>query len=640
MYFKPEMYYHTSHNQRFAVSEGAYTVVTDSQTIWSNGTYVVCGRIDNPKRITVRDDVKLILADGAKLTGKGITVTRGNKLEIYGQKKGNGALVVTAEDYYAGIGSYYVGEQVSIDAGTMVFHGGIITANGGKRAAGIGGGRYSNGGTVTINGGTINATSAEYGPGIGCGVNYDVDNDNVNDYGIVLLINGGTVNARGGSDGAGIGGGYLSDGGKVTIHGGNIMAQGGVRAPGIGSGYDSSRPATEFTIRGGTVTAIAETIFDTPFVDGIKARKSPAPVVENMTLYTGGDEESAKIQTNWTGSNGDTYMRLVPIFATPETYYIDTENNNEKVCVSNNVIAVQSGVAIETEWLTGTYVVSGQVTHVSLVGTPIRVAGDVKLILEDGALFTTLQGITVEPGNSLTIYGQDGGTGQLVAGSVNQCAAIGGGSSTAGGGSITICGGKVTASGGTTANGIGGGVSGAPATFAIYGGEVTADGVSAISAAAAPVVKNMLVYSGASASEALILNSWNGTNGGAYMHLKLMGTTTSTTPNEVPHAWLDQYSEVHGQGTDYEAAAKAMGKNGYVLWQSYVLGLEPDKEDSRFVVTIEMDENGKPVIDWSPKDIAGRVYTLEGRTLFNDEAGWVEADESTHHFFRVLVDIE
>ncbi len=640
MYFKPEMYYLTSHNQRFAVLEGDYTLVTDSQTTWSNGTYVVCGRFANTSRITVSGEVKLILADGAKLTGKGITVTDGNKLEIYAQKKGNGALVATADKYYAGIGSYLDGDD-SIKAGTMVFHGGIITATGGGGGAGIGGGPVCNGGTVIINGGTITATGGYRGAGIGCGNNYQAE-----EVGIVLIINGGTVNATGDEQAAGIGGGSTANGGKVTIQGGNVTAQGGKNAPGIGYGaYPSSNPATDFKIKGGTVTAISCPVYDELSDDGIEACEPP--VVVNMTLYSGDDEEDAmeNIQTDWDGSNGDVYMRLVPTVATPETYYIDTENNNEKVRVSNYVIAVENGVeegrTIDTEWITGTYVIRGDDCCLPRV----TVNGDVKLILEDGARLFVSDGIKVELGHRLTIYGQTEGTGELSAVALNHCAAIGGGSIAAGGGAITICGGKVMAVGDSTvANGIGGGIAGAPVTFAMYGGEVTALGMSAIAAAATPVVKDMLVFSGASKSEAVIFNGWNGSNGGEYMHLKLMGTTTSTTPDAVPHAWLDQYSEVHGQGTgegtDYEAAAKATGKNGYALWQSYVLGLDPDKEDSRFVVTIEMDENGKPVIDWSPKNVVGRTYTLEGRTSLNDEAGWVEADTSTHHFFRVRVEVE
>ncbi len=93
-------------------------------------------------RVTVRGDVRLILADNATLTAsKGITVTGdGNSLTIYAQSKegdGVGKLEATG-NWDAGIGSG--------DGGA----GGTVTATGGSDAAGIGVGRGGFGGTVEI----------------------------------------------------------------------------------------------------------------------------------------------------------------------------------------------------------------------------------------------------------------------------------------------------------------------------------------------------------------------------------------------------------------------------------------------------------------------------------------------------------
>ena len=114
--------------------------------------------------------------------------------------------------------------------------GGILTANGGEYAAGIGAGAQSDG-QVTINGGTIHATGGKQGAGIGGaggrkdGVTYTGDGD--------VTINGGTINATGGKMAAGIGGGAYGNG-EVEITGGKITAQGtDYYGSGIGGGMGS-----------------------------------------------------------------------------------------------------------------------------------------------------------------------------------------------------------------------------------------------------------------------------------------------------------------------------------------------------------------------------------------------------------------
>jgi hypothetical protein len=63
----------------------------------------------------------------------------------------------------------------------------------------------------------------------------------------------GTLSANGGAFGAGIGGGYMQNGGAVTIVGGVVSATGGDLAAGIGGAYTGNGGAV--TISGGTVTA-------------------------------------------------------------------------------------------------------------------------------------------------------------------------------------------------------------------------------------------------------------------------------------------------------------------------------------------------------------------------------------------------
>ena len=123
-----------------------------------------------------------------------------------------------------------------------------------------------------------------------------------------------------------------------------------------------------------------------------------------------------------------------------------------------------------TVWETGWYMADGTVDLSSA-----RVGGNVNLILMDGCKLT-VGGIVVTGSDSLTIYAQAGGTGELISiASANNYAGIGGGSKDDGG-IITIHGGKITATGGNMAAGIGGGFQGACGDVVIYGGEVTAAG--------------------------------------------------------------------------------------------------------------------------------------------------------------------
>ena len=226
-----------------------YTAVTDTRTSWGSAGqttwYVVNSSVTIADRITVTGDVHLILADGYTLTAnKGISVTSGNSLTIYGQIAGTGALIAgtigTIETGHAGIGGVKGNTGVYVH-GDITINGGSVTAQGGEWAAGIGGGSgvstnlndTKENGTITINGGTVNATGGDQGAGIGCGDQNRVAGGNI-------VITGGNVTAQGGENAAGIGGGNLdtyTPGRSITISGGTVEATGGDKAAGIGSGY-------------------------------------------------------------------------------------------------------------------------------------------------------------------------------------------------------------------------------------------------------------------------------------------------------------------------------------------------------------------------------------------------------------------
>ena len=107
----------------------------------------------------------------------------------------------------------------------------------------------------------------------------------------------------------------------------------------------------------------------------------------------------------------------------------------------------------------------------------VTVSGDAHLILTNGCVLNA-RGITVDHGNSLTIYAQSLSElemGRLITKGGTFSAGIGGAGGTKGG-TVTIHGGNVTATGGSKAAGIGGGNQADGGTVTIYDGIVTAKG--------------------------------------------------------------------------------------------------------------------------------------------------------------------
>ncbi len=133
--------------------------------------------------------------------------------------------------------------------------------------------------------------------------------------------------------------------------------------------------------------------------------------------------------------------------------YIDA-NGNKQTCASAPV--VENGTIT---WSAGWYVVDSDVT----IAERITVSGEVHLILADGYTLTAEKGINVSDGNSLTIYGQSGDTGELEAIGTGNDASIGGNGG---------------ANGGTDDDGYG--IAGGPGTksgvITINGGTITAQG--------------------------------------------------------------------------------------------------------------------------------------------------------------------
>ena len=121
----------------------------------------------------------------------------------------------------------------------------------------------------------------------------------------------------------------------------------------------------------------------------------------------------------------------------------------------------------------------------------------------------------------------------------------------------------------------------------------------------------------------------------------------------IPRTWFSKYQGFTAKfGNDLsKAALMKTGKldgNGREMqvWQDYVAGTDPTKEDSRLSVKIEF-EDGKPKISWTPnqntngKRIGERVYTVWGKKSIDDKNWTPNVDETTGewNFFKVTVDM-
>ena len=140
------------------------------------GTWVVDADLTQSSRITVKDNVTLILTDGKTLTAqKGISVTaRDNAvLTVLAQSGGTGALTVTGvnDQDDASIGGDDASDRYN--CGTVSIYGGRITISGNYMGAGIGGAGVSGaGGTINILGGQVDVSGSQWGGhAIGYGYN-------------------------------------------------------------------------------------------------------------------------------------------------------------------------------------------------------------------------------------------------------------------------------------------------------------------------------------------------------------------------------------------------------------------------------------------------------------------------------------
>ena len=207
--------------------------------------YVKQDKTFGSRPLIAKGKVHLVIPDGVTLTLKnGLQVNESDKTELHlhGQQGDSGKLIAES----GGANRPGIGGSDKESSGTIVIHGGDITAKGYEFFPGIGAGGLMVDEPlhmrVTIYGGTVNATGGKYGAGIGLGYIY-CQLPNADDQKTIINIYGGNVTANGGAYGPGIGVGkadprHLLKTASIiiSIEEGVVTATGGEDGAGIGAG--------------------------------------------------------------------------------------------------------------------------------------------------------------------------------------------------------------------------------------------------------------------------------------------------------------------------------------------------------------------------------------------------------------------
>ena len=126
-------------------------------------------------------------------------------------------------------------------------------------------------------------------------------------------------------------------------------------------------------------------------------------------------------------------------------------------------------------------------------------------------------------------------------------------------------------------------------------------------------------------------------------------TETQTTDVHVPYAWLLGHDpEIVDEYDAYEAAAKVTGANGHKVWESYVIGADPnDKDDSLKITVFPMNADGTPDFDaitisppQSRWNVDGAQPVIKGKATLDGAGEWqalTEENKEGMRFFKVEV---
>ena len=210
---------------------------------------VLTGTLGTKVRITVPDGVTLTL-DGATINGEddpncpwaGISCT------------GNATIVLKGSNTVRGWAKNHPGIYIAPGKTLTIRGDGSLNATSHDYGAGIGGGYESACGNIVVESGTIKATGSAYAAGIGGGYNASCGS---------ITIKGGSVECTGGSFSAGIGSAYQGSCGNVTITKDitHLTATAGSKCPNcIGEGVDGS--CGTVTIGGEITGSVSQSVYD------------------------------------------------------------------------------------------------------------------------------------------------------------------------------------------------------------------------------------------------------------------------------------------------------------------------------------------------------------------------------------------
>lgn len=520
-----------------AITEPGNYVITGSggtsNTIMVNGGV---GSAENPVNITLSNvNIDVSPAEGcAFLIGTSsyvnLTLRGSNTLKSGGYYAGlnvpEGATLTIDEDAGtaaedslaaagedgAGIGANRMDGIYGGNGGTVIIHGGIITAES-TDGAGIGGaagyrgseGVCGAGGTVTITGGKITALSHEYGAGIGGG-----GGDYYEGAGGTVTISGGTVTASseyGAGIGRGCGGNTGAGPGTCVITGGSAKFRNGdsslepaamycdnltdktpayIATITVGAGLVKSKDVT-YTVDGG---GEIETSTD---ADG-KLSLWLAEGSHTLAISDGTGNYLANLTVASTETNETTADAAVAavysiendcvVISKAGNYIINGTGSStaNAITISDGIKGVinitLNNVNIDASTTTGGCafkIGNGAKVNLTLCGSSTLKSGNCNagLSAETNTMLTISEDSTTDAIDSLTAIGGENGAG------------IGGGYGVSGHscGNVTIYGGTVNAYGGAGGAGIGGGYGGhwsggAGGNVIIYGGTVKAAGSS------------------------------------------------------------------------------------------------------------------------------------------------------------------
>ena len=442
------------------------TAVTGGDAAWSDGWYAVHGTVEINTRVNLSGDVNLILTDGGQLTVHGgITVPANSSLTVWGQAEQTGRLTATGSGNASGIGG-----DAETPIGPVTVNGGNIAATGGPEGgAGIGGGWGSGrAGVLTVTGGTVTAQAGNtQAPAIAAKPAFV-----------------GYIHTVCGND---------ADNTPSDI---KVEYAGGPEADWTGLYWVDIRPAEVLDL---TVSPEREAVVldsaEELLINFAASLTVAAPEDGQQTIDDAGalvqwsvDSELSTVEGGQLNVHKDESADTLAVTARANDVTVTAivSLDREASCYDPAADSVETASGLHfvtgdmTDWTEGWYVVQDDVT----IDERITVTGQVNLILADGSCLTARGGIEVTDQNALTIWGQEGQTGRLIASASRDQAAIGSDRHQTCG-SITVNGGSITATGGVNSAAIGGRE--ASGTVRINGGVITArtgsNGLPAISTA-------------------------------------------------------------------------------------------------------------------------------------------------------------